>query len=165
MLKNIGAKYVIIGHSENRSLGETNSIINKKIKSSIKNTLKVIFCFGETLKQKRKKLTQKILSQQINAAFKNIKNANNVLFAYEPVWSIGTGVVPRNNDLEKNVRFIKRTIKKRLKLKNPKVLYGGSVSPKNISKLKEINDLDGFLIGGSSQNSNKFIDIVKKTFN
>jgi triosephosphate isomerase len=109
MLKKIGVKYVIIGHSENRSLGETNSIINKKIKSSIKNTLKVIFCFGETLKQKRKKLTQKILSQQINAAFKNIKNANNVLFAYEPVWSIGTGVVPRNNDLEKNVRFIKRT--------------------------------------------------------
>ena len=165
MLKNIGAKYVIIGHSENRSLGETNSIINKKIKSSIKSNLKVIFCFGETLKQKRKKLTQKILSQQINAAFKNIKNTNNVLFAYEPVWSIGTGVIPRNNDLENNIRFIKRTIKKRLKLKKPKVLYGGSVIPKNISKLKEINDLDGFLIGGSSQNSNKFIDIVKKTFN
>jgi triosephosphate isomerase len=90
---------------------------------------------------------------------------NKVLFAYEPVWSIGTGIVPKASDLKKNVNFIRNNLFKKFRLKNPKILYGGSVNPKNVKNLKEINVIDGFLIGAASQDPKKFIDIVKKTFN
>jgi len=164
MIKESGAKYIIIGHSENRENGDTNLIINKKIKSSLKNNLKVIFCIGETSSQRKKKLTYKILMSQIKSGLKNIKDIKNIFFAYEPVWSIGTGILPEMNKLEKDVNYIKTLIKKNYRVKNPKILYGGSVKPQNINNLKEINALDGFLIGGASHVSKKFIDIVKKTF-
>ncbi len=163
MIKNVGAKYVIIGHSENRSDGESDILINKKIKSSIKNGLKIIFCIGETLSQRKKKLTNKILTNQITKGLSNVKKLSNVLFAYEPIWSIGTGVIPNKDDLEKDIIFIKNKLRNNFKLKNAKVLYGGSVNPKNIAILKKINIIDGFLVGGASQDSKKFIDIVKKT--
>ena len=159
MLKNVGAKYVIIGHSENRKMGETDKLINLKIRSTLKAKLKVIFCIGETLIQKRKKMTKKILDSQIKLGLKKIKNKKDILIAYEPVWSIGTGLVPKNNDLLQTVKFIKK------KLKNYKVLYGGSVNSNNVNELKLVNNIDGFLIGGASQNSKKFIDIIKKTYN
>ena len=159
MLKSVGAKYVIIGHSENRKMGETDKLINLKIKSTLKSKLKVIFCIGETLKQKRKKMTKKILDNQIKLGLKNIKNKKDILIAYEPVWSIGTGLVPKNNDLLETVKYIKK------KVKNYKVLYGGSVSSNNVNQLKLVHNIDGFLIGGASQNSKKFIDIIKKTYN
>jgi len=160
MLKNIGAHFVIIGHSENRKNGENNKLINSKIKTALEAKLKVIFCIGETLSEKRKKNTQSILTKQIKDGLKNIKKKSSIFIAYEPVWAIGTGIVPKSKDLLKTIRFIKSKFKD----KSPKVLYGGSVSPQNINNLKEINDIDGFLIGGASQNANKFIDIVKKTY-
>ena len=160
MLKNIGAHFVIIGHSENRKKGENNKLINLKIKNALKAGLKVIFCIGETLNEKRKKKTQSILAKQINVGLDNVKNKSNIFIAYEPVWAIGTGIVPKSKDLLKIVKFIKS----KFKGKSPKVLYGGSVNPKNINDLKEINNIDGFLIGGASQNAKKFIDIVKKTY-
>ncbi len=161
MLKSVGAKYVIIGHSENRRTGDTNKIINLKIKSSLKFGLKIIFCIGETLKEKRKKITKKVLDKQIRLGLKKIKirNKNNILIAYEPVWSIGTGVIPKTDELFDTIDFIKK------KFRKYKVLYGGSVNSKNIQELKLINNIDGFLIGGSSQNPNKFIDIIKKSYN
>jgi len=159
MLKNVGAKYVIIGHSENRQAGETNKLINLKIKNALKSGLKVIFCIGETLQEKRKKITKKILNKQIKLGLNKIKNKKNVIIAYEPVWSIGTGLIPRSNELFKTIDFIKK------KIKNNKVLYGGSVNPKNIHELKLINNIDGYLIGGASQDPKKFIDIIKKTYN
>jgi triosephosphate isomerase len=161
MLKNIGANYVIIGHSENREKGENNKLINLKIKSALKAKLKVIFCIGETLTEKRKKKTQLILSKQIKVGLDKIKDKSNIFIAYEPVWAIGTGNVPKSKDLLKTIEFIKS----KFKHKPPKVLYGGSVNSQNIKNLKEINNIDGFLIGGASQNSKKFIDIVKKTYN
>ena len=84
----------------------------------------------------------------------------NIFLAYEPVWAIGSGLIPKSQDLFKTIEFIKSTFKD----KSPKVLYGGSVNPKNIKNLREINNIDGFLIGGASQNAKKFIDIVKKTY-
>ena len=81
------------------------------------------------------------------------------------MWSIGTGIIPKEHELKNNILFIKQLLKKKFKSKNPKVLYGGSVNAKNIKELRTINQIDGFLIGGASQNSNKFIDIIKKTFN
>ena len=161
MLKNVGAKYVILGHSENRQSGETDKLINLKIKNAIKSNLKVIFCIGETLSEKRKKITKKILAKQIKNGLKSIKDTSKVIIAYEPVWSIGTGLIPKSNDLLDSISYIKSKFNK----KTPKVLYGGSVNNKNIAQLKDINNIDGFLIGGASQSSKKFIDIIKKTFN
>jgi triosephosphate isomerase len=161
MLKNVGAKYVILGHSENRQSGETEKLINLKIKSAIKSNLKVILCIGETLIEKRKKITNKVLAKQITSGLKSIKNTSNIIIAYEPVWSIGTGLIPKTNDLLNSISFIKSKFRKKI----PKVLYGGSVNNQNINELKDINIIDGFLIGGASQSSKKFIDIIKKTFN
>ena len=160
MLKNAGAHFVIIGHSENRRNGESDKLINLKIKSALSAKLKVIFCIGETLSEKKNKKTKSILSKQIRVGLDKIKNKSNIFIAYEPVWAIGTGSIPKSEDLLRTVEFIKGKFKK----KSPKVLYGGSVSPQNIKDLKQINNIDGFLIGGSSQNVNKFIDIVKKTY-
>ena len=161
MLKNVGANYVIIGHSENREKGETDKIINQKIRSAIKAKLKVIFCIGETLKQKKNGKTKSVLQKQIKFGLDKVNKKTNLFIAYEPVWSIGTGKIPKMKDLKQTVKFIKN----QFKFKTPKVLYGGSVNPQNIKDLREIKELDGFLIGGASQNPKKFIDIVKKTYN
>ena len=161
MLKNVGAKYVILGHSENRQLGETDNLINLKIKSAIKSGLKIIFCIGETLKERRQKKTNQILKRQIEKGLKSIKNKSKIIIAYEPVWSIGTGVIPKEADLNKTISFIKSRFVK----KYPKILYGGSVNTNNVSILKKIPNIDGFLIGGASQIPKKFIDIIKKTIN
>jgi len=159
MLKSVGAKYVIIGHSENRQVGETNKLINNKIKSALKSGLKVIFCIGETLQEKRKRITKKVLNSQMKLGLNKIKNNKNILIAYEPVWSIGTGLIPKSEELYETINFIKK------RMKNYKVLYGGSVNPKNINELKTITNIDGYLIGGASQDPKKFIDIIKKTYN
>ena len=160
MLKNAGAHFVIIGHSENRIKGESDKLINLKIKSALKAKLKVIFCIGETLAEKKKRKTQSILSKQIKIGLNNIKNKSNIFIAYEPVWAIGSGIIPKSQDLFKTIEFIKSKFRDKL----PKVLYGGSVNPENITNLKKINNIDGFLIGGASQSAKKFIDIVKKTY-
>ncbi len=159
MLKGVGAKYVIIGHSENRQNGESDKLINLKIKNAIKSGLKIIFCIGETLSEKRKKITKKILRKQINLGLNKIKNKGNIIIAYEPVWSIGTGLIPKTKELKETIDFIKKN------KKNFKVLYGGSVNPANVNELKLIDNIDGYLIGGASQNPNKFIDIIKKSYN
>jgi len=161
MLKSSGANYVILGHSENRQKGETDKLINLKIKSAIKAKLKVIFCIGETLFEKKRKKTKSVISKQIKLGLKKVKDKSKIFVAYEPVWSIGTGKIPKTNELEQTTKFIK----KKFKGKSPKILYGGSVNPENIRNLKKITSLDGFLIGGASQNPKKFIDIVKKTYN
>ena len=159
MLKSVGAKYILIGHSENRQAGETNALINIKIKSALKIGLKIIFCIGETLQEKRKKKTKQTLSKQIKIGLRLVKNKKNILIAYEPVWSIGSGLIPKSNELFDTIDFIKK------KIKTSKVLYGGSVNPKNIIKLNSVTNIDGFLIGGASQDPKKFIDIIKKTYN
>jgi len=160
MLKDIGAQFVIIGHSENREKGENDKLINLKIKSALEAKLKVILCIGETSNEKKKNKTQTVLSKQIKVGLNGIKNKSNIFIAYEPVWAIGTGIVPKSKDLFKTIEFIKNKFKDKL----PKVLYGGSVNIQNIKNFKEIYNIDGFLIGGASQNVKKFIDIVKKTY-
>ena len=160
MLKNVGAKYVILGHSENRKNGEDDKLINLKIKSAIKTGLKIIFCIGETLKEKKNKKTNQVLAQQIKNGLQSIKNKSNIIIAYEPVWSIGTGLIPSSKDLIKSISFIKNKFSK----KSPKIVYGGSVNVNNVSQLKDITMIDGFLIGAASQDSKKFIDIIKKTY-
>ena len=165
MIKDTGSKFVIIGHSENRQTGDTNSLINLKIKSAIKQKLNIIFCIGESLKENKKKKTNIILINQIKNGLKNIKNIDKIIFAYEPLWSIGTGIIPKSRELENRIKIIRNFINKNYKIKNPRILYGGSVNPDNIVSLSKIPFINGFLVGGASQDSKKFIDIIKKTIN
>ena len=165
MLKKAGSEFIILGHSENRSEGETNQLIKKKIESALNEKLNVIFCIGETLKEKKKDKTFSVLKKQIKSSLENKFNVNKIIFAYEPVWSIGTNKIPKMNELENTIKFIKNEFKKTFKMnKSPKVLYGGSVNDKNISLFSSISEIDGFLIGGASQSSKKFIDIVKNYY-
>ena len=161
MLKKAGAKYIILGHSENRAEGETNYLIKKKIISALKQKLNIIYCIGETLKEKNKGKTFFILREQMKSSLEKKFNINKIIFAYEPVWSIGTNKILKMDKLKKTIEFIKRDFKKNFKTKKtPKVLYGGSVNDKNIRLFSSISQIDGFLIGGASQSSKKFIDII-----
>jgi len=163
LIKYTGAQYVILGHSENRFEGEDDELINKKIKSAIKQNLSVIFCIGEKLSHKKKNLTFKIINKQISIGLKNIKNLKKIIIAYEPVWSIGTGIIPEPKDLEKIIFYIKKILKKINRDSKVNILYGGSVNSKNAVMLSSIVGIDGFLIGGASLNPKKFIDIIKKS--
>ena len=162
MIKNSGAKYVIIGHYENRIRGDTDLLINKKIKASLNNKLKIIFCIGENRKQKNKRITNKILNKQITIGLKGINKKSEIFVAYEPIWAIGTGLVPNTLNLKKNLKFIQTKLKKILN--NYKILYGGSVNHKTVKAISSIGNVDGFLIGGASQSSKKFIDIIKNSY-
>ena len=165
LIKNSGAKFVILGHSENRIEGETDNLINKKINSALKNKLKVIFCVGESLREKRKKITSNVLRKQISIGLNKIKSLKNIIIAYEPVWSIGTGIIPKLYEIEKNIQTIRKTIGRFKKKSNTKILYGGSVNPNNAYEISKIRELGGFLIGGASLSPKKFIDIIKKSSN
>ena len=162
MIKELGAKFVIIGHSETR-FENNNKKINLKIKSALNEKLNVILCIGEKLTDKKKNKTKSILKKQLLEGLKNLKNLNKVIIAYEPVWSIGTGIIPSENDLKKNIGFIRDTLKISKKFTKSKILYGGSVNTKNIKNLMRIDNIDGFLIGGASTNEKIFIDIMKKS--
>ena len=165
MLKKVGAKYVILGHSENRTEGDTNKIIKKKIESALSQKLKVIFCIGETFNEKKKGNTFFILRRQIKNSIDKKFNLKNIIIAYEPVWSIGTGKIPKTNELKKTFKFIRNEYKKIFKAKEPPaILYGGSVNVQNIRTFSSFPDIDGFLIGGASQSSKKFIDIIKNYY-
>ena len=165
MIKSAGAKYVILGHSENRADGDTDNIINNKIKSAIKNNLVIIFCIGETLKQRKQKLTNKILSLQIDKGLKLVKNLKKIIISYEPIWSIGTGIIPAHKELTETISFIRNKLNKKFKKKHSvKIIYGGSVNAKNVRKLITIQGISGFLIGGASQSGKKFIDIIKNCY-
>jgi len=165
MLKKMGAKYIILGHSENRSEGESYEIIKRKITSALKQKLNVIFCIGENYKEKKNGKTFTILRKQIKGSLEKRFNKNKILLAYEPVWSIGTNMIPKTNELRNTIKFIKNDIKFFFNTnKCPKILYGGSVNPKNIRLFSSITEIDGFLIGGASQSSKKFIDIIKNYY-
>jgi len=165
MLKRAGAEFIILGHSDNRSEGETNQLIKKKIKSALNEKLNIIFCIGETFKEKKSGKTFFTLRKQIRNSIEKKFKINKIIFAYEPVWSIGTNKVPKIDELKKIIKFIKSEIKKIFKKDSyPKILYGGSVNDSNIRLFSSIPDIDGFLIGGASQSSKKFIDIVKNYY-
>ena len=165
MIKKSGAKFIILGHSENRSDGETNQLIKKKIKSALSEKLRVIFCIGETLKEKKAGLTFSILKKQIRGSLDKKFNLESVILAYEPVWSIGTNKIPTTSELRNSIKFIKNEFKRSFKTKTyPKVLYGGSVNSKNITLFSSISEIDGFLVGASSQSHKKFIDIIKNYY-
>ena len=127
--------------------------------------MNIIFCIGETSKEKRNKKTFFVIKKQIKSSLNKKFNTNKIIVAYEPIWSIGTNKILQVKELKVVISFIKKELKKLFKAKSPvKVLYGGSVNNNNISLFSRISEIDGFLIGGASQSSKKFIDIVKNYY-
>ena len=164
MISKVGAKYTLVGHSDNREEGDTNEMLKNKVQFALKNNLKVVFCIGENKKEKKNKKTFSVLRNQILKVLEKKFNKNKIIVAYEPIWSIGTGKIPTRVELEKTTTFIKKVLRSIFKKKSPAVLYGGSVDGKNIEMFKKIKEIDGFLIGGASKSSKKFIDIIKNYY-
>ena len=114
---------------------------------------------------RKEKKTNLVLKRQIKNGLKKIKKYENIIVAYEPVWSIGTGIIPKSSELTKDINFIRKVLKSKKIIKNIKILYGGSVNPGNVQHLSRIAGINGFIVGGSSINSKNFIDIIKKSIN
>ena len=164
MLKSVGAKFTLVGHSDNREEGDTDAMLKNKVRYALKNNLKVVFCIGENKYEKKKKKTLSVLKKQLSKVLEKTFNRSNIIVAYEPIWSIGTGKIPTKNELKNTTVHIKKVLKGIYKKNSPAVLYGGSVDSSNVEKFREIKEIDGFLIGGASKNSKKFIDIIKNYY-
>jgi triosephosphate isomerase len=164
MLKSVGAKYTLIGHSDNRGEGDTDAMLKAKVTFALKNNLKVVFCIGENKLEKKNKKTLSVLKKQLTNVLEKKFNKNNLIIAYEPIWSIGTGKIPTAQELEKTTIHIKKVLRDLFKKNSPAVLYGGSVDGNTVEMFKKIKEIDGFLIGGASKSSKKFIDIIKNYY-
>jgi len=165
MIKDFNGKYCIIGHSERRIYhNETNNLINSKILQAQEKNLRTILCVGETLSDRKNKRTLRVLGNQIKASLKGKINPNQLDIAYEPVWAIGTGLVPNNSDIEEVHNFIFSKLKKIYgnRVKNIRILYGGSVNSNNISSISSLNNVSGALIGGASLKIGDMKSILKQ---
>jgi triosephosphate isomerase len=165
MLEDLGVEYVIIGHSERR-LWETNDVVNKKIIEAMRSGLKVILCIGENERDKDAKYFNFLKNQIIESLEGVSKNAlKNICIAYEPIWAIssnkGSAITPEN--LHEMIIFIKRVLSDKygVSTKPPKILYGGSVNPKNTQGFFTETSIDGLLVGGASLDIKKFGEILK----
>ena len=167
LLKDAGATYVIIGHSERRQFfNETDETVNKKTKAALKADLLPIVCVGETLEEREANKTFQVIEAQLKGGLTQFSSQeiSKIVIAYEPVWAIGTGKVATPQQAEEVHAFIRSHIEKTFGpevSKNIRILYGGSVKPDNISTLMNEADIDGALVGGASLQADSFADIVK----
>jgi len=166
MLKSVGCEYVILGHSERRTLfGETDDMINKKVKKALSSGLKPIFCVGETLEERESNLTEKVVESQVKNGLSGISEPelSDLIIAYEPVWAIGTGKTASPEQAQVVHKFIRNIISKLYSnnlAENLVIQYGGSVKPDNAEELFSQPDIDGGLIGGASLKADSFVSIV-----
>lgn len=167
MLKSVGCEFVIIGHSERRTIfGESDQVVNKKIKTAIKNGLKPIFCVGETLEEREKGVTFKVIETQITDGLNGIDEGEleNLIVAYEPVWAIGTGRNATPQQAQEVHSFIRELISKLYSQTFATQLviqYGGSVKADNAKELLSQPDIDGALVGGACLKADSFVKIIE----
>jgi len=164
-MKSLGIKYSIIGHSERRQhFKEDDSFINKKVKTMLENHLIPILCIGETKEEHDMHKTTQVLKRQVLDDLIGIDcdDLKNVIIAYEPVWAIGTNVVPSNKDINDSIMYIKKLVEQYFEYENITVLYGGSVNETNVVDILNNDIVDGVLVGGASINPDKFIKIIDK---
>jgi triosephosphate isomerase len=151
-LKSLGVTYSIVGHSERReNQDETSNRIVNKMNRLEEQEMKTIFCVGENKETRDSGNAKDFVGKEIIEVFDNIKDSylENVIIAYEPIWAIGTGVIPSNDEIKEMINYIKDLVRDRYKT-DIKVLYGGSVNKNNIDELNKIDEVDGYLIGGAS---------------
>lgn len=165
-LNNLNVEYVIIGHSERRAYyNETDEDVNLKVKASLKNDITPIICVGESLKVREADKTKSFVTKQIKKAYLDltIEEAKQTVVAYEPIWAIGTGKTATKEQANETILDIRNVLKrlygKRVSDKI-RILYGGSVNPKNIDELLSMSDIDGALVGGASLDPNSYLELV-----
>ncbi len=167
MLKSIDCNYVIIGHSERRRyFGESDRLVNSKLKAAFKHRLSPIMCIGETLQQREDKQTFDVLEQQIKVGLDGVKlsHANELIIAYEPVWAIGTGRTATPRIAQEAHQFIRELLSSLYgnQVSDAMIIqYGGSVKPDNIAQLMAQPDIDGALVGGASLKYGDFVKIIE----
>src|SRR3989441_4041688 len=167
LLRDLFVRYVVLGHSERRTLfGETDKIVNRKVRASHEATLRPIVCVGETLEQRDKGNVEKILSIQLRGSLKDLneKELLETVVAYEPVWAIGTGrnATPQQaQEAHAFIRHILREMSDEATADRIRIQYGGSVKPENARDLMTQPDIDGALVGGASLDPRSFAQIVK----
>lgn len=163
-LKDAGAEYVILGHSERRQFyGETDALINEKIKRALSVNLTPIFCIGETLQERELGKFESVIHEQIFNGLADI-TASNLIVAYEPVWAIGTGKSATPNEAEEAHQFVRGCLQALLGkniASEMRILYGGSVKGSNAKELLSLPNIDGALVGGASLQPSEFISIIK----
>jgi triosephosphate isomerase len=165
MLKDVGCTYAIIGHSERRKyFHDRDEDVNLKVKKALATGLKPILCVGETEEERAKGITEFVVGVQVKKALYEIRSLSDIVIAYEPVWAIGTGKVATPIEAEEVHRFIRGVLSEAYSgtSKDVRILYGGSVTPDNISELIDMEDIDGALVGGASLKPDTFLGIIKK---
>ena len=166
MLKELGCQWVIIGHSERRSIfGETDEMVCNKLDKLTSENMYPIVCIGETKVERENGKTEEVLSRQLSVAFENQKGKNieNIIVAYEPVWAIGTGITATIDMISEAHQCIRNIFNTNGFNGNEiSILYGGSVTNENAAELSGITDVDGFLVGGASLDVNKFYAIYNQ---
>ena len=162
MIKDCGADYVIVGHSERRHIfHESDEWVNNKVRAVLSNDLKPILCIGETIQQRKNGDTKSVLENQLEKGLNSIDKINNCIIAYEPVWAIGTGLTATNDQVESAHEVIGNFTRRNFKNSNHiHILYGGSVNSDNAKSLIQTKGVDGFLIGGASLNAGSFASII-----
>jgi len=166
MLKDVGARYVIIGHSERRQFyAETDSMVSHKTAAALKSGLTVIMCVGESLAQREQGIAENVVSGQLNGGLSELTapDLDRIIVAYEPVWAIGTGRTATPEQAQEMHAFIRRVFAERHSSQAAealRILYGGSVKPDNITGLMSQEDIDGALVGGASLKADSFAKIV-----
>lgn len=169
MLRELFVRYVVLGHSERRTyFGETDEIVNRKVKAALAATLVPIICIGETLDQRDGGRVEMVLEQQLRGSLAELTPAQfeDVVLAYEPVWAIGTGRTATPAQAQKAHAFIRQVLtalSNRATANKVRIQYGGSVKPANTGELMEQPDIDGALVGGASLDPRAFAEIVQTT--
>ena len=162
-LKSLGVNYCIVGHSERRKYYEDDKFVHEKLVNILNEKIKPILCVGETKEERDANKTIDVIKNELAVAFDGIESdlINNVIIAYEPIWSIGTGVIPTNIDIDNVIKFIKDYIME--KYNAPvRVLYGGSVNNECIDELEKLDNVDGYLVGGCSIKKEEFNKLIKR---